>query len=351
MTGAFRRERKEPVQASKARFSQAKPLYRPSPRTFTAIESFLGQRNVPQHDVYLCSADSAPPAWMADHPEVTWLRLIAAQDQNGKAATLALGARIWSGDIFVVSDADMWAEPDYLARVLASFENPSVGVVTCLYRSTPPRPGDWCHLLEALCILDFSTSVLVARKTEGITFAMGSTMAVRRQTLEQIGGFEGLVPYLADDYQLGQRAHQAGWQVALAPTVLETDPPHGSLDKAISHQYRWLVTSRVSRPGGHFAFIITQGMLWAGLLLAWAPALGVKAILLWCALRTLCGLKAHLDLGGRLSCAWQTLFLPWKDVLYLGLWLASLRGNTVRWGDRDLTIDSQGRIVGQASRG
>jgi ceramide glucosyltransferase len=323
-----------------------KPLYRPGPTTFRAIESFLHQQDVPEHDVYLCCADSAPEGWAEQHPRLTWLRLLAPQDRNGKAATLALGSRIWSGDIFVISDADMWAEPDYLARVLAPFEDPKVGVVTCLYRSTPPRAGDWCHLLESLCILDFSASVLVARKTEGITFAMGSTMAIRRETLEQIGGFEALTPYLADDYQLGQRAHRAGWKVALASTVLETEPPTGRLDQALSHQYRWLVTSRVSRPGGHFAFVVTQGFLWASLLCLLSPGVGLKAMLAWVGLRWLCGYKTHRDLGGRRGQAWQVLFLPWKDALYLGLWFASLRGNTVRWGERELTIDSQGRILG-----
>lgn len=344
LAGAFRNERGEAAAPGRGRFCQVKPLYRPSPRTFSAIESFLKQDAGP-HDVYLCSAESGPADWLADHPEVTWLRLVAPQNQNGKAATLALGSRIWSSDIFIISDADMWASPDYLSKVLAAFEDPKVGVVTCLYRSTSPRPGDWCHLLESLCILDFSASVLVARKTEGISFAMGSTMAIRRETLEQIGGFEALTPYLADDYQLGHRAHKAGWKVALGSTVLETEPPGGRLEKALSHQYRWLVTSRVSRPGGHFAFVITQGFLWASLLVLTCPAWGAKAMLGWCTIRILCGAKIHCDLGGKLSDAWQALFLPWKDALYLGLWVASLRGNTVRWGDRDITIDSQGRIT------
>lgn len=336
--------RRPPSGQKPPRFSQVKPLFHAGERTFQAIESFLEQE-AETHDVYLCAGQSGPAEWLAAHPQATWLRLRADQSQNGKAATLAMASRYWSGDIFVVSDADMWAPPGYLARVLDSFTDPEVGVVTCLYRSTPPRPGDWCHLLEALCILDFAASVLVARQTEGISFAMGSTMAVRRRTLEQIGGFEALTPYLADDYQLGHKAHQAGWKIRLAPTILETDPPHGRLGKALSHQYRWLVTSRVSRPGGHLAFVVTQGFLWAGLLCLAAPPLGAKAMLFWCALRIVLGARAHLDLGGRAAGVWQALFLPWKDALYLGLWMASLRGHTVRWGERELTVDSQGRIL------
>ena len=37
-------------------------------------------------------------------------------------------------------------------------------------------------------------------------FALGSTMVFRAETLRQIGGFEAIADYLADDYQLGPRA-------------------------------------------------------------------------------------------------------------------------------------------------
>ncbi len=332
--------------ASARKFSQVKPVYgSPSSETLAAIGSFLQQDGIAAHDIYLLSSDSGPQEWLARNSDVTWLRLKADQRQNGKAATLALGQQYLSGEIFVVSDADMLAPPGYLARVLSEFDDPKVGVVTCLYRSTEPRLGDWCHLLESLCILDFSASVLVARRTEGIHFAMGSTMAVRREVLEQIGGFEALVPYLADDYQLGNKASQAGWKVALASTVLQTEPPTGALQKALSHQYRWLVTSRISRPGGHFAFIVTQGLFWALALCFFDLKCGALALLLWSAWRVLTGAAQHLALAGSWRSLWQALFLPWKDLLYLGLWFGSLYGRRVRWGERELEIDAEGRIV------
>lgn len=327
------------------RFCQVKPVYgEPSRRTLAAIETFVCQQEVGPHEIYLLSASSGPAGWLASYPQVSWLQLKAEQSQNGKAATLAMGKPYLSGEIFVVSDCDMWAPPDYLARVLAEFEDPKVGVVTCLYRSTEPPPGDWCHLLESLCILDFSASVLVARKTEGISFAMGSTMAIRREALEQIGGFEALVPYLADDYQLGNKAHKLGWKIALASTVLKTEPPQGKLVKALSHQYRWLVTSRVSRPGGHLAFVVTQGLLWAALLALSSPRLAFVGLLGWCFWRALWGGVTHRALAGSWRGLWQVAFLPWKDLLYLGLWFGSMWGNRVRWGERELVIDGQGRI-------
>lgn len=326
-------------------YSQIKPLHQVTSQTLSAIETFCSEDGAIKGPLYLCSPQKAPQEWVKNHKNVTWLQLDSDQSQNGKASILAKGERYWSGDVFVISDADMLAPSGYLQAVLAPFSDPKVGVVTCIYRSTSATFGAWGHLFESLCILDFAVSVLVARQTEGISFAMGSTMAIRRQTLEEIGGFKALTPYLADDFQLGNRAHQLGWQVHLAPTILETAPGKGGLNHALSHQYRWLVTSRVSRPSGHFAFIVTQGLCWAGLLALLRPDLALGAAIFWCSLRIFLGAKNHLSIGSPLKSIWQVLLLPWKDVLYLGLWAAALSGNSVYWGNRRLSIDRQGRII------
>jgi ceramide glucosyltransferase len=338
--------RRQPRKREKSlRFSQIKPVREVSAETLVAIESFLEVPDQEGRDFYICSRYPAPEIWTKKWPQVTWLRLVAgAAARNGKAATLALGQKYWSGEVFVISDADMVCAPDYLEAVLGEFRDPEVGAVTCLYRGSGPVSIG--SLLESLCILDFSSSVLVAERTEGMGFAMGSTMAIRREVLEEIGGFEALEPYLADDFQLGFRTVGKGWSVALAPTVLDTNLGSPSLREALAHQYRWMVTSRVSRPSGHFAFIVTQGLFWSLLLALWDPRLGYALMLFWLFLRVALGYFQSTSLRGVQKVrAWELLFLPLKDVVFLGLWGVSLRGNRVRWGDQDISIDSQGRIT------
>lgn len=343
--GAFGRRAKKPM-PPRTRFCQVKPIHRVASATLQNVETFLSCRHASEGDFYVCSGAPVPPEWSAAHPEVTWLRLRASQRQNGKAATLAQGEAIWSGDIFVVSDADMRCPPDYLEAVLGEFADPEVGVVTCLYRGVSDAPAAPGSLLECLCILDFASSVLVAEKTERIAFAMGSTMAIRRETLEQIGGFRALEPYLADDFQLGRRAAALGWKVNLAPIVLETDIGRPNWSQAWSHQYRWLVTSRVSRLLGHLAFLVTQGILWSFGLLLVEPHLGVSLLLFWCLLRVGLGRRQSLALPGVSPISsWMVVFLPLKDLFYLGLWLSSLVGHRVCWGERTILIDREGRIL------
>ena len=326
------------------RFSQVKPLRQASPSSLSCIETFLQTEGSP-HDFYICSSERAPSQWLEKWPQVTWLRLRAKQDQNGKAATLALGQPYWSGEVFVISDADMLCSADYLEAVLGEFSDPEVGVVTCLYRAEPKGSRGVGALLESLCILDFSASILLAERTEGIAFAMGSTMAVRREVLEAIGGFEALIPYLADDFQLGNQAAKKGWKVALAPTVLNTQVGAPSLKEALVHQQRWMLTSRVSRPKGHAAFLITQGLLWSLLLCFHSFKLGWPLLMFWCRLRIALGAKQGSFLkGGESNPAWQALFFPLKDFVYLYLWGASFGAREVTWGDDVLKIDAKGRI-------
>ena len=51
--------------------------------------------------------------------------------------------------------------------------------------------------------VEMSSGVLVAEMLEGMKFALGPTMAVRRDCLESAGGFHALGQYHADDLILG----------------------------------------------------------------------------------------------------------------------------------------------------
>jgi ceramide glucosyltransferase len=48
----------------------------------------------------------------------------------------------------------------------------------------------------------------------------GSTIALRRETLAAIGGFEAFLSYLADDYAMGEAVRATGMRVAIPPFVV-----------------------------------------------------------------------------------------------------------------------------------
>ena len=144
---------------------------------------------------------------------------------NGKVSNLAQMLPEARYEHVIVNDSDILVERDYLWRVLAPFRQPNVGMVTTLYRGL--AGSTLGSKLEALGLsTDFTGGVLIARMMEGgIRFGLGATIATTKSVLHEIGGFEALVDYLGDDYELGARAASAGHTLELADTIVETALP------------------------------------------------------------------------------------------------------------------------------
>lgn len=264
---------------------------------------------------------------------------------NDKVSTLHHLAREARHDTFVITDSDVCVAPGYLRTIIPPLTDPAVGLITCLYRggATAPFPA----LLESLIInTSFTPAVLVASQVETTTYAFGATMAVKRRCLEQVGGFAALADYLADDYYLGYLVTQAGDRARIVPYVVETHPGVTTFGELFQHQLRWARTQRTCRPGGYFGTLVTYGTVWAllGLVAFWpspllrALALSVVGLRL---VSTVLVSKIFLQAPLTLRALW---LVPVTDVLSFLVWCASLRGDTVRWGEYTFRIQSDGKM-------
>lgn len=285
----------------------------------------------------------------AEFPERA-IRLIECPERlgsNGKVSTLAQMAPHARHAFLLVNDSDITVSAQYLTRVMGHFapveakplhQPPKqVGLVTALYRGR--AHGTMGSLLEALTIAtDFMPSVLMARMLEsGLRYGLGSTLAVSREALEKIGGFEAIVDQLADDYELGERIYNAGYRVALSAEAVETSVPAYDWRGFCDHQLRWLRTVRDARPGGYAGLIFTQGFTLA---LLNVVASGASPVSLW--LLTLCfflRLSLAMTVGAEVLGDHQVLpslwLLPVRDVIATGLWIGGFASNTVVWrGER-----------------
>ena len=261
---------------------------------------------------------------------------------NGKVSTLVQMLPHATTNFILINDSDIRVAPDYLRKVAAHFADERVGLVTALYRA---EPGDsLASRIEALTIAtDFAAGVLSARIVEGgIHFALGSTLAIRRSVLDQIGGLSPLLDYLADDYELGARTSHAGYSVALADTVVDTHLPSYGFAEMIAHQLRWARTIRDTRRGGYLGLIFTFALPWALLACALAKAspwsvilLAVIAVLRMGEAWLLC--DSVLDDRRSLRDLW---LVPLRDLLGLYIWLISFAGNTVLWRGERFRITS-----------
>ena len=246
----------------------------------------------------------------------------------------------------LVNDSDIHVPPDYLQRVMEQFHQPKVGLVTCLYRGIAGNTLG--SRLEALGISsEFMGGVLAARQIEGgLHFALGSTLAVSRQALADIGGFTGMLDYLADDFELGYRVARAGYEVALADLAVETYLPDYTFSAFLEHQLRWGRSTRDSRRWGYVGLIFTFGFAWSILAVmlsrgaAWAWALMGSALFLRLASALVVGLGVVHD-----SQVVHDLWLvPLRELISLAVWAASFFGHTVTWRGKKFLVRNK-RLV------
>ena len=321
-----------------------KPVRGDDPEAFAAFESHC-RLDYPQYELIFGVQDSADPAVAAverlrkEFPQHA-IRLVVCPQSlgtNGKLSNLAQMLPHTRFPFVIVSDSDIVVAPDYLRKVMAPFADPAVGMVTALYRAVPFHT--FGSRLESLGISsDFTGGILTARLTEGgVRFALGSTMAFRAEVLARIGGFEPLLDYLADDYELGKRTADAGLRVEIADTVVDTHLPPYSWSGFIQHQLRWWRGIRDSRPSGYLGLGMTFGLPWAVLTIliaggaCWTWPLLIAML---CARYAAAEYVAGSVLDDRHYRRLRAL-VPLRDLVMLAIWLASWFGHTVTWrGER-----------------
>jgi len=236
-------------------------------------------------------------------------------------------------ELLLVNDGDIRVPSDYLRKVITPVADASVGLVTCLYRAVAgPTLGS---RLEALSIsTDFVPGVLSARLLErGLHFGLGSTLAFRRRDLEAIGGFEALLDYLADDYELGRRITATGKRVELSAATVTTFLPAYTLWQFFRHQLRWSRTIRDARRWGYIGLLFTFGLPWAlvTLLAAHGAAWAWLLFAMTFSARLAVGLvAAEVVLEDRRALG-DLLLLPLRDLMAPLVWAASFMGNRIHW--------------------
>jgi ceramide glucosyltransferase len=321
-----------------------KPLRGTDPEMYESFRSHCLQ-DYPEYEIIFGVSDANDPAIQlvqqlkAEFPQCP-IRLMLCTERlgsNTKVSNLAQMARQARHEYIIVNDSDIRVEPDYLRRVLPPLTDPKVGLVTCLYRGI--ANATLGSRLESLGVgTDFAAGVLVAQTVEnGIRFGLGSTLAFRRRDLQAIGGFEALVDYLADDYQIGSRIAALGLKVKLSDIVVDTFLPRYTLRGFFDHQLRWARTVRDSRFWGYVGLGLTFGLPWALLTLifsrgaAWAWALLVCTAVMRFAVAIVFGKYVLKDRQAMRSLA----LIPVRDLVAMLVWIMSFAGHKIVWrGDR-----------------
>lgn len=260
---------------------------------------------------------------------------VTPHGSNRKVANLINMLPFARHDVLVVSDSDLHVMPNYLERLVAALEVPGTGLVTAV--SVGLVPGrSWAARLGASQIShSFLPGVLVSRAM-GRQDCLGSTVMLRRKTLEEIGGLQPLASQLAEDNVLGQRIRALGLSVGLADTVSAVTVSEASLRELWQHEIRWARTIRVLAPVAHAASTIQYPLFWAMMAVVlsagayWSVALFgctwvVRATSAWGVNRAL---RPKTERSTLAVSAW---LLPLRDAVSVMETVMSYCGNEVVW--------------------
>ena len=246
--------------------------------------------------------------------------------------------------IFIV-DSDIKVELDYLRRVVAPLQQSTVGMVTCLYRGASAK--SFASLLENIGLSStFGPEVMTSRMLEGVKFALGSTIAMKREILNKIGGFAAIADFLADDFWLGFLTAKESFDIVISDVVVDHVPKKETMISMLKHQLRWNKAVRVSRPKGYAGLILTYGIVTSFLLLltlnfssaAWILFLSTTVV------RLLTAVFGGVVLMRDLTLLKNLWLLPLRDFIGFGVWVVGLFGKKVEWRGVKYSLTNDGKL-------
>jgi ceramide glucosyltransferase len=359
----LRRRREERVAADfLPALSVLKPLHGTEPGMERNFETFFEQ-DYPDYELLFCARQESDEGLRlarrvgARYPQVTARYITCGEPMpkfhNAKVFSLAKLDSEAKNDLFITSDADVRVRPDYLRRMVQTLKDPKVGLASCVYMGTAcgtaERSAGLSSRLDAVGkSVEMTSGVLVADMLEGTKFALGATMAVRRKSFQEAGGFDDLGQFYADDFVLGNRLAAQGTGVLLATHVIRLMVQDSPFWLSFRNQLRWMQSTRRSRPWGHFGSGLTfatpfglLGLLWG--LLSGHPLLGALWLLAMMVNRWVQAASVLLALG---DAEWMrgAAIYPLRDLLGFNLWLASYGGANFYYRGKVYKLKEGGRV-------
>jgi ceramide glucosyltransferase len=317
----------------------------------------IAENGVSRVEVLFCARSEADEGLeiarrvAAEYPEITtrFVTSGAPWAANAKVCSLAAMAKVATHDLWAISDSDVRVTPEYLRRIVLPFADEQVGCTTCLYRGVVIKGGLWSQLEAVGMTIEMSSGICADSLIEPVQFALGPTMVTRRVRVEEMGGFESMADYCADDFVLGNWIAKNGHKVVVSGHAIDHMVLQADFVDSIKHQVRWMKSTRFSRPKGHFGTSLTFGvpfgvMAWIGALMLGMPVLG------WCALvGSVLGRSLQAFVVGRYVVQEKRIVVamvlfPLRDLFGALIWALSYASNRIQWRGEIYELVDGGRM-------
>jgi ceramide glucosyltransferase len=340
--------------------SVLKPLHGTEPGMERSLESFFEQ-DYPEFELLFCARHETDEGLQLArrvgerYPQVNARYVTCGEPtpkfHNAKVYSLAKLDSVAKHELFITSDADVRVTKDYLRKMVQYLKDPRVGLASCVYLGTVDggaAAGLSAQLDAVGKSVEMTSGVLVADMLEGAKFALGATMAVRKGAFQEVGGFEELGQFYADDFVLGSRLAAQGTGVLLASHVIRLMVQDTPLRLSFRNQLRWMQSTRRSRPWGHLGAGLTFAMPFGLLGLLWGllsgHALAGVAWLAGMVVNRWVQAGAILKVMGDPGWVRGMLLYPLRDLLGSVLWLGSYSGDRFYYRGKIYRLKHGGKV-------
>ncbi|WP_017293992.1 bacteriohopanetetrol glucosamine biosynthesis glycosyltransferase HpnI [Geminocystis herdmanii] len=329
-----------------------KPLWGLETNLEENLTSFINQ-NYPLYQIVFCVRDKDDPViFLVEELIVKYsqqdLKLVVIDrviGYNYKVSNLANGFPYCDYDLILIADSDIEVKKDYLSTIVQPLQDEKVGVVTCLYQSFA---DNYIGIIESLGVAyNFIPNVLTARQLEGINFAFGSSILIRKKVLEKIGNFQRIANSLADDFLLGNLPTKLGYQTVLVNYIVKHHIEKESFDNYFKRQIRWFRCIKVARFKGYLGMIFTFGIVNSFIfsIVLYFNVLSLSLLLITFFLKLILSYNIGFKYLKNITIKNYLGLVVVVDFMQFYIWLIALFGNKIKWKNSQFILNQKGELI------
>jgi cellulose synthase/poly-beta-1,6-N-acetylglucosamine synthase-like glycosyltransferase len=200
------------------------------------ITSFLKLRYAPKRLV-LCAGGDDGTFDVARRYSGEQITVIEQQRGEGKQKSLRRALALADGDVFLLTDADCLFTDESFEKVLAPVVNGNEAVATGIVQPLPGQrtsPFVLQRWFNEVWRMEHN-----GHERQYVTGVMGANTAIRRDVLENVGGFNADVSS-GTDYHLAKRLLASGYHIRYVPESVVYTLYVDSFTSYCRQQSRWL---------------------------------------------------------------------------------------------------------------
>jgi chlorobactene glucosyltransferase len=131
----------------------------------------------------------------------------------GKPHALSQGAAVARGEILILTDADTVHSRESISWAVTNLQDHQADILSGYLRQEYGSLGESIVVPTMYAMMLLVPLFLLPRtKSPGLAFAIGQFVAVRREALTAVGGFEAIKDSIVDDMSMATRMKESGYR-------------------------------------------------------------------------------------------------------------------------------------------